>query len=166
MQHLNDDVIEDYLSDSLPPAQRAIADAHLLTCAECRRRLGAERSFQRLIELDAVAVLPPEAYQRISLALAARLYGTRRRALLRRTLALLAGAVLGVIAGAALRTVAQSRAFDRELADLGVTPQVRQEVVERLAALRALEEEPWLLNTVAYPRTALERAALEPGDSP
>jgi anti-sigma factor RsiW len=39
MNHLTDEILNEYLDDALSPAARAEAESHLRTCAECGRQL-------------------------------------------------------------------------------------------------------------------------------
>ena len=39
MNHLTDDILNEYLDDALTPAARAVAESHLRACADCELRL-------------------------------------------------------------------------------------------------------------------------------
>jgi hypothetical protein len=57
MNHLDDSQLNEYLDHTLPPGMLLRVDAHLVSCASCRARLGALKLvFDRLADLPEVQI--------------------------------------------------------------------------------------------------------------
>lgn len=96
-QHLDDQLLSDFLDDALDASERTRADAHLGTCNACASRLELMRSVvTQATTLPRSVDVPPDEWQRIRARIGAREWRgagtmpwwTRRSALLAAALAL------------------------------------------------------------------------------
>lgn len=97
IQHLDDQLLSDFLDDALDASERTRADAHLATCGACASRLELMRSVvTQATTLPRSVDVPPDEWERIRARIGAREWRgagttpwwTRRTALLAAALAL------------------------------------------------------------------------------
>lgn len=147
MQHLNAELIRDFLQGRLSPAVNTFWQRHVGTCGECQSLVARERTLLKLLALHEPAVCAPGAMDRL-LARAQTLQPPPRPRFLPRAKALTAvTALAGLLVTAQIlfvsfQTSAEEARRVRQQWD--ISPQTQKEIVKNLAALKVLQEKPWV----------------------
>ncbi len=148
MEHLDVQAAHRLIHGQLDDRERARHEAHLDVCKRCRDLLESERAFSNILRLapDSHAephTPAPTPSGRIEAAID-QMAGLRRRRLLLRALG---GAIVVILALLLALQVSRGPARPRPAdlaAELRISPEMQDKVVDNLAALRALDRDPWL----------------------